>query len=259
MIPVGILVIGPKMAQQTLDGGEVVMTNATMFQLPGGPAMNDTTVGKIFNNGTLSASFPVPIPGGATVLPFNATLWASDPLCSIAYPPRDCSGADQEIPIAQFTFPEIKVNDGINSVDFTADLHVLNSTYVTDFGLSVGMCKRWDDCIKFFNISQLNVTMRGSPTLKVMGLIKMKNLKMEKSLNCIHLPDPVSPTVVDTKQEEQPEIVQQRRLGNMLTVMMECRMAGSDALPQPTTTPTTTAAPSASTTTSQNESSPVAV
>lgn len=245
MIPVGILVIAPKMSQQTLNGGDVLITNGTMYELPSGPALVNGVVGKIFNNGTMSANFPVPIPGGATVEPFNATMWAPDPGCAFSYPPRDCSHSGEEVAIAQFTFPEIKVNDGINPAVFTADLTVLNATYVTDFGLAVSLCQRWDKCIGTYNISQMNVTLRGSPTLKVLGFIKMKNLKLEKSLNCIHLPAPPKPATLAIEEDaEQLDVIEKRRLGGMLTVNMECRMAGSDALAQPTLAPpATTAAP----------------
>lgn len=233
MIPVGILVIAPKLGQSTLDGAQLVISNGTMYNMPSGAGMQKGVVGNIFNDGTMSSSFPF----AAEVLPFNVTLWAPDALCALAYPKRDCSNKDEYKPIAQFEFPSLHVKKGINVAKFTADLVVIEPDYVTDFGLAVNFCNSWDTCIPTYDVPQLNVTLKGEPTLKTMGFLKVKNLKLEKDLNCIHLP---APKVAEAAEEPVDEVVAQRRLttGGLLTIAMECRMVGSDAL----TTTTTTAA-----------------
>jgi len=222
LIIFGVLVhfvIAPKMAQQTLDEAELMISNATMFNLPTGSDLVNGATGKLANTGTMSSSFPL----DAVVEEFEVTLIAN---AGFNHGPT--------VPIGSFIFPRLAVHKGMNKAEFVTELKVLNSSVLTDFGLTTQFCKHWDNCIPSMGVPSLNLTMSGSPTLTTLGFAKVHGLKIEKHLECIQLAAPAAADEADA--DVDVDVQMDRRLAGTLSLAMQFRMKGSDALPEPTTT-----------------------
>ena len=212
MIPVGILVIAPKMGQHALDVSEMNIPNSTVYGLPENLHLDHTA--KIFNNVILKQ----------TSLPFASRLHETQMVMHIPASPEGSFFEWGETNLAWFNMPEQDIKHGTNSFSIDTTINVLENT---------------DDFVHWAFMLSLGgfpygatVYIVGQPKMSALGIIHM-DLKLGKKMNCSYVPGPDGIELVQNSAPLQTseESITARRLaiagvGGMGPVTLTCKDEG---------------------------------
>merc|ERR1712062_69750 len=179
MIPVGLLVIAPKMAQAAIDQSVFHIANGTVFNVPAN--FNESGLGFNPYNGWASQNLTVESPFflGGRLHEANVSMIINMPAADGAYGLDGFSAGE----IAWFTMPETTVAKGVNVINFTVPMH-FNST--ADAGFRFASWGYWVMGLFPPSTGVVYIDIIAKPKLTALGFITVETtLKKTLACNCI--------------------------------------------------------------------------
>lgn len=232
MIPVGIFVIGPNVAQHVLDQSTVALPNLTQAACPA----NYTW---LFNSAKINVPKIGPIAISSTIVSFKQEVWTTS--CDkdgVTSPGALCGDNAIETQMGTYTSPEMTVSPGDNYNNFTV---VMNSN--SSLILNAWVVPLW------LTQEKTRLILKATDvSVKVMGLT-FKGLTMRNELTCTGVVGSPSITIPDSvcypNDPKQDPYQTQEYTAICVAGALDIATTTTSKQATTTTKPTTTTAPPA--------------
>jgi hypothetical protein len=206
MIPVGLLVIAPKLGQMATDMMSLHIANNSIYNIPAnGPGSYD---GRFFLNMNLHSPMFI----GAIVSDVNVTLILNQPGFENG---TDTNNTQPEWwgfsngPIGYFTQPSAIVTKGDNWMSFDVPVH-FNESADHGYRFASWAFYAWIGGVAYIDLV-------AEPTLTALGFLKLKT-KMKKRIACNCIPGS-SPACQFPKAQPEVPVTRPRRLDDPVDYM----------------------------------------